>query len=255
MKGRFALAMLCGTCVVGTAGRGKRKRKAEQAHFASGKRKSEEESGTGALSRADAVSTPVPLLLPCPLAGVDSDLQETQATATPVFEVPRSRIRQNSGRCGGRQPSPPPPEFWEFGYFRSKCANFEDSGAWLGSSPASLGWTLFRVFPFGAELGYVCVLRHPADGCPVFLAGVFVNLNDSRVQCVVPVPLAVGNPVFKAGFDVVVVCFVAAALQGLQFASRRHRPDHGVPHFEHRSTLASSVVAKQRVSWGIRLWS
>jgi hypothetical protein len=30
------------------------------------------------------------------------------------------------------------------------------------------------------------------------------------------------------------------------------RPDQCVQHLEHRSTLASSVVAKQRISWWIR---
>ena len=41
---------------------------------------------------------------------------------TRVFEVARSRIRQNSGRCGGRRPARDRPNSWEFGYFRSKCA-------------------------------------------------------------------------------------------------------------------------------------
>ena len=41
---------------------------------------------------------------------------------------------------------------------------------------------------------------------------------------------------------------------GAMFKTRR-RPDHGVQHLEHRSTLASSVVATERTSWRIRLWS
>ena len=47
---------------------------------------------------------------------------------TSGFEVARSRIRQNSGRCGGRRPARDRPNSWEFGYFRSKCRNFEDLG-------------------------------------------------------------------------------------------------------------------------------
>jgi hypothetical protein len=46
----------------------------------------------------------------------------------------------------------------------------------------------------------------------------------------------------------------AACQRGAMFKTR-HRPDHGDPHPEHRSTLASSVVVKQRVSGGIHLWS
>ena len=41
---------------------------------------------------------------------------------TLVFEVARSQIRQNSGRCGGRRPARDRPNSWEFGYFRSKSA-------------------------------------------------------------------------------------------------------------------------------------
>ncbi len=57
-------------------------------------------------------------------ADFSSCLQTSSArsTATPVFEVARSRIRQNSGRCGGRRPARDRPNSWEFGYFRSKCA-------------------------------------------------------------------------------------------------------------------------------------
>jgi len=46
----------------------------------------------------------------------------------------------------------------------------------------------------------------------------------------------------------------AACQRGAMFKTSR-RPDRGVQHLEHRSTLTSSVVAKQRVSWGIHLWS
>ena len=46
----------------------------------------------------------------------------------------------------------------------------------------------------------------------------------------------------------------AACQRGAMFKTR-HRPAHGVRHLEHRSTLASSVVAKQRISRGIHLWS
>ena len=42
----------------------------------------------------------------------------------------------------------------------------------------------------------------------------------------------------------------AACRRGAMF-SMGPRPDHCVSHREHRSTLASSVVAKQRISWWI----
>jgi hypothetical protein len=43
----------------------------------------------------------------------------------------------------------------------------------------------------------------------------------------------------------------AACQRGAVFRTRP-RPDHGADRREHRSTLASSVVAKQRSSWWIR---
>ena len=43
----------------------------------------------------------------------------------------------------------------------------------------------------------------------------------------------------------------AACQRGAMYPTRP-RPDHCVDHREHRSTLASSVVAKQRISWWIR---
>jgi len=43
----------------------------------------------------------------------------------------------------------------------------------------------------------------------------------------------------------------AACQRGAMFPTRP-RPDYCVDHREHRSTLASSVVAKQRISWWIR---
>ena len=38
------------------------------------------------------------------------------------FEVARSRIPKNSGRCGGRGSGRPRPNSWDFGHFRLDCA-------------------------------------------------------------------------------------------------------------------------------------
>ena len=56
--------------------------------------------------------------------------------------------------------------------------------------------------------------------------------------------------------DAVTQSSATTLLASVEPCSRpERRPTHGVQHLEHRSTLASSVVAKQRISWGSHLWS
>ena len=78
--------------------------------------------------------------------------------AARVFDVERSRIPKNLGRCGDRESGRPRPNSWEFGYACPKCSTSKTRGG----GPVLRGCLILVLFAAGCQQA----ANEPAEATP-----------------------------------------------------------------------------------------